>query len=780
MKKGWKKKGAAVLAAGMIVVVGCTYLIADSQKTDAAKKEEASQEADELRNITEQVANKSAPAPSGTLSKDESVYVTADASGDVKEIIVSDWMKNAGTVKELEDQSELTDIKNVKGEEEFQKEGQKLIWKTEGSDIYYQGKTSKSLPVNVKITYKLNGKELNAKELAGKSGSLEMNIQYTNNSKKTVKINDKDTDIYTPFMMVTGMFLPTDNFTNVQIDHGKVISDASRDIVIGITFPGLKQSLSLEDLDSEDTDLEIPESLTITADVTDFTMGPTLTLATSDMLGELGLDDIDSFDDLQDSLKDLSDASTQLVDGSQTLNDGITTLQEKSGEFSDGINTLNNGIHELHDGAASLASGVEEYTTGAAALAGGVTTYTSGASALAEGVQGYTAGEEEVAAGVGELASKTADLPGLVGELDQGIQTAKAGVDSLTDEKNTQALTNGSSSVANGIKTVHDTLASIESVLNAGASAADVQTLLKGVASTVQTALTNDSAVLSTLKGVEGAAGNYKGLADKAGLGDTYNAYYGQLEDCISRLEQNINIETQLLSQLQNAGGSTSGSTDLDTLKSAIHQLVENTGEKSQLYQGAVGVHSGIELMVDGGQSLKAGMDRIAAGSSVLNSSAGLLGDGIMNLKKGTDQLSSYNKELKEGAAALKAGTPELTNGVKELTGNNHALNSGAQALASGTGTLQNGGNQLKDGTDQLTSGVKQLADGSKDLADGMKEFDKTGIQKLTDVFDGDIQTLKDRIDAVMDEGDAYKSFSGISDQMDGNVKFIIETAEIK
>ena len=172
MKKGWRKKAAAVTAVGMIAVVGCTYLFADSQKADAAKKEEASQEAEELRSITEQVANKSAPAPGGTLSKDESVYVTADAEGNVEEIIVSDWMKNAGTVHELEDQSELTDIKNVKGDEKFQKEGQKLTWKTKGMDIYYQGKTKKSLPVSVNITYKLNGKEVDVKELAGKSGSL--------------------------------------------------------------------------------------------------------------------------------------------------------------------------------------------------------------------------------------------------------------------------------------------------------------------------------------------------------------------------------------------------------------------------------------------------------------------------------------------------------------------------------------------------------------------------------------------------------------------------------
>lgn len=780
MKKGWRKKAAAVTAVGMIAVVGCTYLFADSQKADAAKKEEASQEAEELRSITEQVANKSAPAPCGTLSKDESVYVTADAEGNVEEIIVSDWMKNAGTVHELEDQSELTDIKNVKGDEKFQKEGQKLTWKTKGTDIYYQGKTKKSLPVSVNITYKLNGKEVDVKELAGKSGSLEMNIQYTNHSRNTVKIQDKDTEVYTPFVMVTGMFLPTDNFTNVQIDHGKVISDASRDIVIGVAFPGLKQSLDLKEPDTEDTDFKIPESLTITADVTDFTMGPTLTLASSDMLGELGFDDINSFEDLQDSMKELSDASNRLVDGSGTLKDGISALQDKTGEFGDGIHTLNSGIGELHDGAEALASGVGDYTAGAAALAGGVTAYTAGASQLAEGIRTYTAGEESLASGVEELAAGTKELPGAVSNLNQGIQGVKSGLDSLTDEQKTQALLQGSSSVAEGIGTVNSTLKAIESVLDSGASAADVQTLLRSVVSGVKTSLTNDSAVLEILKGVQDVAGDYKGLADRAGLGDTFQAYYGQLEDCIHRLQENVDTETILLTQLQSAAGGTSGTSDLDTLKGYIHQLVEATGENSDLYQGAASVHSGIESVVEGSKAMKNIMDKVAEGSNTLNASAGSLRTGINSLKSGADELSSYNGELNKGASDLLAGSGDLISGVKELTGNNSALNNGAQALSLGTNTLQNGGSRLMDGSEQLTSGVKQLADGSRDLADGMKEFDETGIQKLSEVFDGDIQTLKDRIDAVMDEGERYQSFSGISDQMDGNVKFIIETAEIK
>jgi AraC-like DNA-binding protein len=279
------------------------------------------------------------------VSKEETVYVNANADGSEDQITVSNWLKNAGTEKNLKDESELKDIKNVKGDEEFTQSGNELTWQTDGEDIYYQGTTTKEPPVSVKFTYYLDGKEIKPDDLAGKSGKLKIKVDYTNNTKTTVDINGKKETMYTPFVLMTGMILPQDTFSNVKIDNGKVISDGSRNIVIGFGMPGLQESLglnsdSLEDLVSGDSDFELPESLEITADVENFSLDSTFTVALDDVLDTIDTDNITGYDDLKDALSDLEDAAMELVDGSKALSDGVDTLKDSYKELDDGIGTL--------------------------------------------------------------------------------------------------------------------------------------------------------------------------------------------------------------------------------------------------------------------------------------------------------------------------------------------------------------------------------------------------------------------------------------------------------
>lgn len=175
------------------------------------------------------------------LFKEETVYVNADANGAVKLITVSDWLKNAGTTESLKDVSELDGIKNIKGEETFSESGDNLTWDTNGADIYYQGTTEKELPVSVKLTYYLDGKKISPSELKGKSGHLKIKIDYTNNTKKSVNVSGKSEELSSPFVMMTGMILPNETFSNVAIDNGKVVSDGNRNIVLGFAVPGMKE-----------------------------------------------------------------------------------------------------------------------------------------------------------------------------------------------------------------------------------------------------------------------------------------------------------------------------------------------------------------------------------------------------------------------------------------------------------------------------------------------------------------------------------------------------------
>ena len=259
------------------------------------------------------------PVRAAGQEKEETVYVKAQADGTVDRTIVSSWLKNEDGADQIEDVSELKDIKNVKGDETFTQNGKSITWQAAGNDIYYQGETDKELPVGVKVTYYLDGKEISPEELAGKSGKVRIRFDYTNKSRVG--------EVYTPFLMATGVILPVENFTNVEAENGKVISDGSKHIVVGMGFPGLSESLKLSQ--SELTkEFEVPEYFEITADAEDFALTMTATVATAADLGEYGLDHADSLDELQDSLRELSDASKELVDGSGELADGVKTLQD--------------------------------------------------------------------------------------------------------------------------------------------------------------------------------------------------------------------------------------------------------------------------------------------------------------------------------------------------------------------------------------------------------------------------------------------------------------------
>lgn len=191
--------------------------------------------------------------------KTETVYVNANADGSVDKITVSDWLKNHSSSDTLEDFSNLENIKNVKGDETFtQNADGSIVWDSKGNDIYYQGESNEELPVTMKVTYYLDGQQMDPKDMAGKSGEVKIRFDYYNNSNETVKVKGKNYNIKTPFTMVTGMILSSDVFSNIEVTNGKVISDGDKNVVVGLAFPGLKSSLNLASYDKLD-DVDIPE-----------------------------------------------------------------------------------------------------------------------------------------------------------------------------------------------------------------------------------------------------------------------------------------------------------------------------------------------------------------------------------------------------------------------------------------------------------------------------------------------------------------------------------------
>lgn len=806
---------------------------------------------------------------SETVGKDETVYVKLNADGTQKEVIVSDWLKNTENVKSLEDSSDLKNIKNVKGDEAYTKDDDgNILWHTDGSDIYYQGTTDKELPVSVKITYYLDGQKITPKELAGKSGKVTIRYEYKNNSKSKVVIDGKEETIATPFAVATGLILPSEHFSNVSVSGGKVISDGSNQMVAGIVFPGLKESLNLENSELA-KNIELPDSLEITADAKDFQLDMSASVITGSIFEELGLSHVDGADELGDALNELSDASKQLVDGSGELLDGVAklkdasgtfksgidTLYEKTGELSDGLNELNektgtfadglsqlnsqkkaftdgvaslaDGAGEADDGAKALSEGVAAYTKGADSLSGGVLDYTSGADSLAQGAVAYTEGAAALNGGIGKLAASAEELPEAVNHLNEGAQQLKDGAAKLPDEETSGALKEACKSVADGVGQVNETIKALEKALESVESQESVQAVTELVRTSMTTLKNNDSQVLALLneaKSIQGGIDSVKGLAPQAiqdKVNSLENEYAAKLETAISQLNANIALEDELVSKL---AAFDEGSLDMDGLKAALKSLEWQTSKDNQdgLYAGAIKVSESVGAVLDGTEALKPGINALADGTQKLADSAAPLTEGIGALKEGGSQLVGQGEALSKGAAQVQAASKQLNDGAKALSSQSKALNAGAGQLQNGTAALHNGvmtlsggvaalsdgvaalaegGLLLKDGTDaladggyqlyngvktlrdggeELTDGISQLYDGALTLNDGMKEFDNDGIGQLKTVMEDELSVMADRMNAVIDAGNDYQTFTKLADGMQGSVKFIIETDGIK
>lgn len=733
------KKIAKKIVAGSMAVMMAAGLAGTYEYHNNVMQVQAAEQKDkdtqELKETAENVlADHATDSEDTGFSKEESVYVKADASGNVKKTTVSEWLKNPekGTIS---DTSELKDIKNVKGDETFETgSNNNVSWKSEGNDIYYQGTIDKELPVDVKVSYKLDGKSISPKDLKGKSGKVEIQFSYDNKSKQTVNVNGEDVEMYTPFTMVSAMMLSSDEYSNVSVENGKLISDGDKNIVVGVAFPGLANDLNLKDLDM---DIDIPETVTITADVKDATVGTSITMASAELMNEFGLDDIDSFDDLQDSIDDLEDATNQLVDGSKEAADG-------SKELADGAGTLNDGAGTLASGAGTLADGVNTLNEKSGTLVSGVNT-------LASGVQAYTGGVEEIYAGSNDLVSGAQALSSGADTLNTNIASAADGANSLVA---------GAQSLKNGLKTAKDMLDEGVKVLN--------NVTEENIKNSVTATVSTDKVTASVNKPEVAAIVNQH--IDENTTAEEKEAITKAVEDALEQctasvdkdsieVEKTVNGNAQLITQ------SVKGAQDY--MNGVGTSLTQSSGSKEQpsVWDGVNGIESGASTL--------AGYLGLGDGKTLT------IGTGAAGLASGSKKLLAGTQKLQAGASQLHDNSAPLMAGVTSLKDGGSQLASGVSQLASGANQVADGAGTLAGGTQTLLDGANTLADGNQTLADGMQEYKEEAIDKLTDLFNGDISGVTDRIDAMSNLAREYKSFAGISDGVSGTTKFIIETEGI-
>lgn len=725
-------------------LVGCGANTAATTGTDTAYVTEMAAGSTEAT-ITQAITNELAVSNKSTLAtntRQETVYVFNDASGNKNHITVNEKITDAN--------------------------GNETLNKTESSE---------NAPVTMKVTYKLDGKEIKPEDLAGKSGKVTIRFDYTNNQKKTVTINGKKQTVAVPFTMITGMMLPTDVFSNVEVTNGKLTKVGDNIVAVGMTMPGLKDTMNLK-FNDKSLDLDIPEYFELTADVKDFSLDMTMSVATSNLLSDMNADDI-TLDDLKKTVASLDDAATQLADGTVSLQDGTQQLSDAIPALTDGVDQLNTGAFSLKDGIYAYADGAASAYEGSVSLNDNMKTYADGigtlyntlkdnnldssvasaadgASQLAAGAATLDAGIDSALSGAGALVTGADTLSGGLTKLEAGSDQLAAGTNKLKTD-----LEAGKTKATESYNTAYG---SFYKVAIAAALAQSGISQTPDVTSKTQYALAtgyilkNYASVKQVVAATVSAAAG--GQLDEATVSSKADEQIVTMTSGLSQAYQAYNNCNTTLSSLEDAGYF-DGMSDLNAgIKSA------NSGA-TQLKAGIDQLSTGAGQLSAGSKQLKAGLGTLSTGLNTLSISVG----SFSTYKEGTLCSSLYALNLNAGKLQ-KEGTAVLQSGLSQLTANNDTLKSGASQLADGTATL-------KDSSGTLADGVTQLNEGAITLKDGMAQFNSEAIEPITKLVDQDAQTAVDTIKAVVKAGQEYNSFLGKSDDKAGSVTFVYKTAGI-
>lgn len=548
--------------------------------------------------------------------KSETVYVFQKADGSVKNQTVSNSLTNGNGAQLLQDQTDLTDIENVEGDQEFTQSSEGTVWDAKGGDISYRGTTTKEAPVDIKVSYQLDGKDVSPDEISGKTGHVKIHIAYTNNSRQTVN----GQTVYTPFLAMTGLILDNDNFTNVTTDNAKVIDDGDRHLIAGYAMPGLKESLGLDD----SIDLDIPSSVDIEADATDFSLDSMLTLVSSDFFGDVDVDNLNA-GNIQDQLNQMQDAMNQLIDGGATLTDGLQQL-------STGAASLKDGATQVDEGAATLSEKLGDAKAGSAKLAGGSSQLESGLNKAIGGVQLIANGDgTKKNPGIKEIAHQL-----------KLSASNNAAAQKLADDKQKVSTAAGKlqtdlGQLQKGNQTLVDKLTQI---MNSPTTDATTKTYLQGVISSLQNSTT---------------ASNLATHAD-------------DLKDALHTLDEDT--ATALTAAKSGAQDAADG---LDQYVAALNNEVVGTAST----QSSAG--TGLTSAVEGAQALNAGATQLDTGLAALLA-------GSKTLAGGTTQLSDGASQLADGAQQAADGSVQLSDGLQQF--NEQAVQKIVDAFSGNLGSL--------------------------------------------------------------------------------------------
>lgn len=744
--------------------------------------------------------------------KTETVYSVLNSDGSISDTIVSSWLHNEDGINNIKETLNLTDVKNIKSNEKPSKDGNTYTWNAKGNDVYYEGTATKQLPVSVKLRYELDGQEMSAKDMEGKSGHLKLMISFTNNYSQVKNINGKSIVIHPSYLAGGMLNMSTGKFSNVKCESGKIVNDGTNEMLAFANIPGLNETLKSAGLDKVNNQLGISDDVTVEADVNNFDLGSIMVGMTNeiDLASELG--EIGSVSELTDGIDQLIEADDQLIDGSKQLYDGTTQLKEQAAPLtgsSDQVRQLSSGAIQLNDGVKALQTGISQYTAGASAINEGVnqlygipqnvgliqsavTTSTEEQASLVDGSQAVADGLGQlldklnganVTASVKEMnglltKSKT-DLEGMAKTLGEdkttleGMQTdltnastklskltpLKDKLDTLGTEIVTKETQNNTAiaDYNSKKKTVNDKITAIKNSMNT-----EIETSITTL-STAKQAL-NDAdktdeanSIQTQIDALEAEKANVDAISTIEGLSElqTLTEEFKTLNDTLVTVQSTVSEMSTLVSK---------SITDLNGLATDVQAALTTIDTLSQILSGSTEKVEGMQTMLN---SLKPGVTELYNGALKINA-------GAINLENKLGELQTASQS---GVDKIKAGTTQLTS-------NNATLNGGASALSEATGTLagQSGTfNEMADGLDTLGKAFETLNDGAKQLYEGNEQFKSEGLDQLKEKVDlgvGELETLQSVMDEIKAMNKEYASYSGAPEGATVTSRYVFRTKE--
>ncbi len=731
MKRKSMKTTALVLSASLLLGIGAT--VAYAQNTDSQEK------------VEEKAQVTATTGTTGIPSKDETVYVLSGADGSAKQVIVSNWLQNTNKADILEDVANLSNIENVKGDEAFTKgDNGALTWNANGADIYYQGTTDQQVPVEMKISYTLDGKSISPEDLAGKSGRVTIRFDYHNHQMETANVGGTQQKLYVPFVVLTGTVLDTDIFRNVTVTNGEMENLGNEIAVMGVALPGMQENLNI----GKDK-VDIPSYVEIAADVESFDMGPTLTVATTAPFTKLDSGHLDAAD-LKAQAEKLTNGMTQLMDGSNQLYDGLNTLLEQSGTLVAGIEQLANGSMQLQNGAAALKDGTARLQDGASQLVNGLSTLDANSAALTGGAQQVFV--SLLSSANTQLAAAGLDVPTLT--IENYAEVLNKVIASLDETAVYQSA----------LKQVTDGVNARRGEIEAAVTAAVQQQVAAEVTTQVTAAVRQQ--VQQTVQANET---QFRVAVVRKATGMSLEEYEAAVAANKVTAEQQAAVNAAVENAMAAEVEKQMSSDDVNAKITAISE--KTTTEKMASAEIKALIAKNTELQVE-----KAISDMMT--SPEVQGKLQAAAEGAKSLIALKASLDSYNS-FYLGILSYTSGVSMAANGAKDLLAGTDALTAGMSDLSTGVDTLNSGIQTMKGKTPTLLDGITALRDGSGALKDGLKKMMDEGIQKIVDLAENDLEALADRLSASIDVAKGYTSFSGASQDTDGIVKFIYKTDSI-